>query len=880
MPRHVRSSMKPTATVAGRIIPSAEVLKSEYSSKYLESLGANPTSTNITTLLKELPIEKALLVPVWTKGEVAIFPGMANARKADQEHIVKSMNMPNKGGSQEENDEMNDVEGANYEDEAADAGNEAEQRKTLRNTLKEVGPTKATVAQVPKTETPSGRKISWSTVHTLNLDEPLLDRGTYEPLLRPSEIHTEKFRRLLVPPSYRKSDIDGSIMLFTRNLGGYAPRIKDDKTGDTFNEVKKVIGSSLSVTLYQKLLEYAYWNVIHPFANDLYTRAEHFTNITGVAIGVTVIDVDDDASIGQVSASASAEEAEADQSLAGTEASMDGKEKEKLFLEVQEAMLVVKRKIGTTKKAVVTSLQSLVCLCHYLVDDMLTILYPWFDSFEPITFKQRQKKQRKILELSKTEELPPFTDKELMLHAMEDEDRARKCILAKKVRRLVHQAIAELVDPSRTFTQHLLISNYVGTDQVSLTKNTSRARFYNTSVAVRSVLGDATSDASRRFMKYSEPVHLPVPGVATPGVSAPTETFSPEGGEDKDKNRSNNPGLGLAFPEQSEARSLTWSEQRSQNKRAADRELDRRQQEEKAKQENNGILQLSLVTPLSMTSRDTRRQQTHKSLKHVKPPPKELTVSERLGLADTSGPIKPAKPATILEEEEATRFSRYKARERQNGLLARNLASGHHMDHPASQTDTHLLKRKVDLTLLSVDSSKHDPYSLNSVGSQGSQFDFRDIFGSTNQTGTSWEASRGTGTGTGTGTSQRHQAGSSSMQQTHHQQGPGEDALWVATATGTRDAFRATRNDYNVRPSSTMNGGGGGQGTQDDHDQGTIGTVGSKSVASALSLVANRRANLKVSLSTQARLMDMVVHEKAAAYSDIEIARKRILLNQ
>lgn len=866
MPRHVRSTMKPTPTVASRVIPSSEVLKSEYSSKYLESLGANPTSANITTLLKELPIEKALLVPVWTKGEMAIFPGMANARKADQEHLIKSMNMPSKGQLEEEKAAGDEAaaEAEAEEAERTEKGGAWDEKqppqKSMKRALKDAGPTKATVAQIPKTETPSGRKISWSTVHTLNLNEPLLDRGTYEPLLRPTEIQTDGFRALLVPPSYRKSDVDGSIMLFCRNLGSYAPRIKDDKTGDTFNEVKKVVSCKLAVTLYQKLLEFAYWNVIHPWANDLYTRAQHYANLTGVTTGVDFLDVDDEASIGQASASENASGnrfGEGGQSLAGTEASMGAKEKERLFLELQEALMVMKRKIGTTKKAVVTSLQALVCLSHYLVDDMLTILYPWFDAWEVVTVRQRQKKQRKRLGLQKTDTLPPFTEKELALHAQEDVDRARKCVLAKKVRRLVHQAVAELIDPSRIFTQHLLVSNYVGTDQVGLTKNTSRARFYNTSVAVRSVLGDATSDASRRFMKYAEPVHLPTPGVAKPGVSLPTETFSPSasgevhqgnayaGEEGLDPSLEGEPSLG---------RSLTWSEQRSRLRVVEKREAERVKQEEKEREENNRVLQLSLVTPLSMTTRDSRRQQTHRSLKHVKPPRKELTVSEKLGLADTSGPEKPTKPATILEEQEQMQQARYSSRERVGHRLASTLATDIHRGHPECQDDHHLLKRKVDLNLRSVDSSHHDPYSL--TGSRQGGFDFQNIFA-----GSVTGGGRG-----GTGTLSRSQPSSPTYSSPRHRQPPIE-VMWTATATGTRDAFRATRADFNVTASHPGH-------TGDD------GTVGSMSAASAGSLVANRRADLKVSISTQARLMEVVVHEKAAAYSDIEIARKRILLNE
>ena len=69
MPKSAVSKLKPTGgSTINREVPSAELLKNEYASRYLESLGAASTSSNVKTLLKELPIEKALVVPVWAKG--------------------------------------------------------------------------------------------------------------------------------------------------------------------------------------------------------------------------------------------------------------------------------------------------------------------------------------------------------------------------------------------------------------------------------------------------------------------------------------------------------------------------------------------------------------------------------------------------------------------------------------------------------------------------------------------------------------------------------------------------------------------------------------------------------------------------------------------
>ena len=42
----------------------------------------------------------------------------------------------------------------------------------------------------------------------------------------------------------------------------------------------------------------------------------------------------------------------------------------------------------------------------------------------------------------------------------------------------------------------------------------------------------------------------------------------------------------------------------------------------------------------------------------------------------------------------------------------------------------------------------------------------------------------------------------------------------------------------------------------------------------------NKRANFKVRLEVQSKLMDVVVNEKAAAYNDFEKVRKKILLQK
>jgi len=75
MPSSVGLSLKPVQSISSRVIPDSGTLEREYACTYLERLGVETTSDNVDMLLKELPIDKALVLPVWARGQMAIFPG-------------------------------------------------------------------------------------------------------------------------------------------------------------------------------------------------------------------------------------------------------------------------------------------------------------------------------------------------------------------------------------------------------------------------------------------------------------------------------------------------------------------------------------------------------------------------------------------------------------------------------------------------------------------------------------------------------------------------------------------------------------------------------------------------------------------------------------
>jgi len=646
MPSKVGVGLKPVQSISHRLVPSKEVLESEYASRYLQQIGVSITKENVDTLLKELPIDKALVLPVWARGEMAIFPGLGNARKGDVDHIVKSMYKANgdgdgenkkkkrrgqggrdgygaKGGtSSSERKEAKGGEGGGgggggegaaegettADDDTsingAESGSSSQQSENNKRgngngkgkAGAAVGTAGANAANVksnespksraharapldaqphiPRTTTPSGRKISWATVHTLDFNKYGADLPGGVPTVRPSgkiqlpggetiaftDINTPEFQHLLQPPDFQTSDMDGSIYLFCASMGLYAPRIKDDKTGKSHDQVKAVLESRIAHQLFGLLTHYAYWNILHPWARDVLKAASMMPGFNfrqtgaginmsrGESVGVRAdANEDEDIEVASLTDAMEAKGLDLDQpmSLSGLESitSLQNVDKEKLFLQVEDCLITLLGKIGNSNTAIVTSQQCLVCCSHYVVDDLLTIIYPWLNAHmakkarpgdeaaggtdngtvandgaaggqamttgpEDETDRTNGSPSSKNTSASTSNHTIKKKKKKQVYYSEE----AR--LLSLKVRRLMHQSIADLLDPSRIYTKHMLVASYVGTDAKSLTKTGGKGRFYVTSVAVRCVFGDAQNDCTRRFMMNREDTYVPTPGIS------------------------------------------------------------------------------------------------------------------------------------------------------------------------------------------------------------------------------------------------------------------------------------------------------------------------------------------------------------------------------
>jgi len=105
-----------------------------------------------------------------------------------------------------------------------------------------------------------GRRLSWTTVNTLDLLEPLVN------VLQVNQRVAESFKLLLRPPDFGNEDIGESLHMFITTLADYIPRVRQDRTFKLFKSVRKLLKSKACMQLYGLLVHFCYWNIIHPTA--------------------------------------------------------------------------------------------------------------------------------------------------------------------------------------------------------------------------------------------------------------------------------------------------------------------------------------------------------------------------------------------------------------------------------------------------------------------------------------------------------------------------------------------------------------------------------------------------------------------------------------
>lgn len=264
----------------------------------------------------------------------------------------------------------------------------------------------------PKGGHPSlGRRLSWTSVSTMNLCEPLYMIAIEDKKL------AEKFKVLLRNPVFDRDDLLCSVHNFVGSLADYVPSIKQDKTFTVFKSIRSFLSSGDSTRLFALLIHFTYWHVIHPTARSTMRALQEveelklFTNVDVMTyksekrqrmpLALQQIDAKDlqpqgahktfsqidhmfQQEVNQHTASnyaalsppASPHGAGMALSVSSmdTDASLSATEKEGLFIQLESCVIALFKKMGQSRFALVTGRQALISCCHFVVDEVLSMV--------------------------------------------------------------------------------------------------------------------------------------------------------------------------------------------------------------------------------------------------------------------------------------------------------------------------------------------------------------------------------------------------------------------------------------------------------------------------------------------------------------------------
>jgi hypothetical protein len=162
-------------------------------------------------------------------------------------------------------------------------------------------------------------------------------------------------------------------------------------------------------------------------------------------------------------------------------------------------------------------------------------VYPWFSTIADLEIEEANNKANKASGKNKSGGTSNRSN------IAPGEESIRKLNI--RLRRLVHQGLADIIDPARCvcyiyleqfiyfiivgfifcltvfcpqyrlYTSSILLSSLTGKVESRNLANKGKARFYTTSVATKAVLGDTKSPSARKFLEQGRGVYSVLPGV-------------------------------------------------------------------------------------------------------------------------------------------------------------------------------------------------------------------------------------------------------------------------------------------------------------------------------------------------------------------------------
>lgn len=260
----VEIALKPSV---GKTLPNniQAIIQNEYASRYLESIGANPSKENMDLMLKSLPLKEALILPVWQREAIVIMPGVA--KNADINAIMHQLVNSNLEKARGETDG-----GGTAAEE--DTAKKKSPKKLDFSPRKKVNTKEVAFKHVdithPKKENHArdNRKLSWCTVNTPDVLDDFVDRISVR------DAATNHFKNLLLPMGLIKTQILQSVHCFNLSLDGFLLETNVNNKRVLELNVQSLLGSSSCIRLYDILIRFCYWSIIHPTARKVIIAAK------------------------------------------------------------------------------------------------------------------------------------------------------------------------------------------------------------------------------------------------------------------------------------------------------------------------------------------------------------------------------------------------------------------------------------------------------------------------------------------------------------------------------------------------------------------------------------------------------------------------------
>ena len=448
------------------------IIEHEYAAKYLELMGAYPTNGNIDYLVKNMPISEGLIVPIWSRECLVVVPGMT-IKEAESTNLMDKL--------------LNTKVVVSDDDKKKKDNNTI--TKTTEQTIEQQEEVKimekiALQEKITK-EVIEGRRLSWCTVNTLGNMEP----AALIEVLGIDEIASSNFLQMMEPLKFTQEQILNPISKFTVRLTEYLPRLLREKTDRMYRSMMRVLTSNATIKLYGLMCHFCYWNIIHPCIRKTILLLKEvdptaLSKRRDIDQMLEVTDSMDDASFVSF-----------DGISLSSNTSLNNRDKEGIFVHLETCLTKLQNIMGYNVFALTTGYQGLISCCHYVVDDVLSTVYPWLHATVPKNY---------------------------------DSNDTTRSIgnLRLELKRLCHQSLTDLIDPTKVYTSSMLHATNI--PAVKHVDNKGMGRFYCTSMATKAVFSDANDSEIRKLLSMNtNKMYVKVPGVNNVTINDSNQLLSP-----------------------------------------------------------------------------------------------------------------------------------------------------------------------------------------------------------------------------------------------------------------------------------------------------------------------------------------------------------------